>query len=190
LQKRQGVETIQVHLGAVLHRNRENISIRFPKRKELGQAISSIPTASWSKTHKCWLLPLDKGNYEKIKQACARLAEIESSELRKYLESKQKKADGQAVVPAAVIHAADKAKLVFGEQNYDNQVLEGIDAVNREAYGKLIEHLTLKAYSKSTIKTYRNEFAAFLRILGRVPVESMDEDKIKRYFVYSRSIRL
>ncbi len=178
------METIQVHLGAVLHRNRENISIRFPKRKELGQAISSIPTASWSKTHKCWLLPLDKGNYEKIKQACARLAEIESSELRKYLESKQKKADGQAVVPAAVIHAADKAKLVFGEQNYDNQVLEGIDAVNREAYGKLIEHLTLKAYSKSTIKTYRNEFAAFLRILGRVPVESMDEDKIKRYFVY------
>lgn len=178
------METIQVHLGAVLHRNRENISIRFPKRKELGQAISSIQAASWSKTHKCWLLPLDKGNYEKIKQACAGLAEIECSELRKHLESKQKKAADQPLSLAPLSQEADRANQAFREQIFDIRALEGIDVVNQKAYGKLIEQLTLKAYSKSTIKTYRNEFAAFLRILGRIPVDSMDEDKIKRYFVY------
>lgn len=175
---------IQVQLGAVVHRNQENIAIRFPRRKELGQAISSIPSANWSKTHKCWLLPLDKGNYEKIKQACTGLAEIESSDLRNYLESKQKKVDGQPASSATVSQEVDRAKQVFGEQNYDNLALEGIDVVNREAYGKLVEQLTLKAYSKSTIKTYRNEFAAFLRTIGRVSAESMDVDRIKRYLVY------
>jgi site-specific recombinase XerD len=55
---------------------------------------------------------------------------------------------------------------------------------NREALQKFVQHLKLKAYSTSTIKTYRNELLQLLQLLKQKPVHDLKPDDIKRYMVY------
>lgn len=50
---------------------------------------------------------------------------------------------------------------------------------------KFIQHLTLHAYSRSTINTYRNEFMQLLQLLKRKKVESLSSDDLKRYMQYA-----
>ena len=47
-----------------------------------------------------------------------------------------------------------------------------------------IQQLTLKAYSPSTIRTYRNEFIQLLQLLGAVPVQDLQPQHLQRYIVY------
>lgn len=63
-------------------------------------------------------------------------------------------------------------------------VLAHIDLVNQPALEKLIETLQLKAYSGSTLRTYRNEFAQLLYVLKKVPVEKLDANRLRSYFLY------
>ena len=46
------------------------------------------------------------------------------------------------------------------------------------------KQLQLKAYSRSTIRTYLNELSAFLSILGPVPADSITPNRLSDYFVY------
>ncbi|WP_448528545.1 tyrosine-type recombinase/integrase [Raineya sp.] len=55
---------------------------------------------------------------------------------------------------------------------------------NQEALRKLVETLELKAYSTSTIKTYRNEFAQLLYLLKDYDVNDLDSEKLRSYFLY------
>ena len=64
------------------------------------------------------------------------------------------------------------------------EVLQNIHPVNHAALEKLVETLQLKAYSKNTVKTYHNEFAQLLCLLKHVPVELLDADRLRRYFLY------
>src|SRR6266542_3266124 len=51
--------------------------------------------------------------------------------------------------------------------------LLNISAGNKEAMNKFLQTLQLKAYSKSTIKTYTSEFSTFLQILGNTGAETL-----------------
>lgn len=55
---------------------------------------------------------------------------------------------------------------------------------NKAAFELFIEHLTLRAYSKSTIRTYGNEFLAFLLTLKNRPANTLESDMVKRYISY------
>ncbi|MBL0146993.1 MAG: phage integrase N-terminal SAM-like domain-containing protein [Chitinophagaceae bacterium] len=46
---------------------------------------------------------------------------------------------------------------------------------------KFVEQLQLKAYSKSTVNTYRNEVHVFMQSIGNVPAETLTIDDLKRY---------
>lgn len=59
-----------------------------------------------------------------------------------------------------------------------------IKEVNRPAFEKFIETLQLKGYSKSTIKTYRNEFAALLMMLKDKRVNGLTSAELRSYFLY------
>jgi site-specific recombinase XerD len=63
-------------------------------------------------------------------------------------------------------------------------VLAHIHPVNQPAFQRLIETLQLKAYSDSTLKTYRNEFAQLLYVLKANPVEELDANRLRSYFLY------
>ncbi len=53
------------------------------------------------------------------------------------------------------------------------------------ALENFIEQLKLKAYSLSTINTYRNEFLQLLQILKTKKVDALTVNDIKRYMVYA-----
>ena len=69
-------------------------------------------------------------------------------------------------------------------QPVGKEVIAQIDAVNRPALLRLIETLELKAYSPSTIQTYRNEFAQLLYILKDNHVDALTPERLRDYFLY------
>lgn len=70
------------------------------------------------------------------------------------------------------------------QASVSKEVLLKIDAVNQLALQKMIETLQLKGYSENTIKTYRNEFAQLLYLLKNKSVDSLNEEKVRGYFLY------
>ncbi|WP_018613386.1 phage integrase N-terminal SAM-like domain-containing protein [Segetibacter koreensis] len=55
---------------------------------------------------------------------------------------------------------------------------------NIEAFERYIETLILKAYSPSTIRTYKNEFFQLLKELKKIPVSNLTCKHIRRYMYY------
>src|SRR4029079_8927034 len=61
---------------------------------------------------------------------------------------------------------------------------ETIHPVNAHVILLMRQHLLLKAYSPSTIKTYLNEMGQLLQILGNLPADELKPEQLKRYLVY------
>lgn len=59
-----------------------------------------------------------------------------------------------------------------------------ISADNLAALALMMEQLQLKAYSSSTMKTYKNEFSALLQLLKDRNVNSLGPEELKRYILY------
>jgi integrase/recombinase XerD len=64
------------------------------------------------------------------------------------------------------------------------EVMAHIHPVNQPAFQTFIETLQLKAYSESTIRTYRNEFAQLLYVLKENRVDDLNADRLRSYFLY------
>jgi integrase/recombinase XerD len=59
-----------------------------------------------------------------------------------------------------------------------------IATVNLHVLSAMRERLRLKAYSESTIRTYVNEMAQLLQMLGNIPADQLRPEHLKRYLVY------
>lgn len=59
-----------------------------------------------------------------------------------------------------------------------------ISLINQQEMQKFLQHLQLKAYSPSTIRTYRNEFAHLLQLLKDMPVQELKPQHLQRYLLY------
>jgi integrase/recombinase XerD len=57
-------------------------------------------------------------------------------------------------------------------------------AENKAALAAFERQIVLKAYSKSTLKTYKNEFTQLLLLLKTIPVSSLGNERLKDYFAY------
>jgi integrase/recombinase XerD len=64
------------------------------------------------------------------------------------------------------------------------EVLLQVHDLNKPALLRLIETLELKAYSPSTVVTYRNEFAQLLYTLKDKPVADLTTDQLRSYFLH------
>jgi len=54
---------------------------------------------------------------------------------------------------------------------------------NLQSLSQTVKQLTLKAYSSSTIRTYRGELMLFFQVLGKIPAENITTDDVKRYLL-------
>ena len=63
------------------------------------------------------------------------------------------------------------------------QRLPQISHNNEQELNKYVQHLTLKAYSRSTIRTYRNEFMQLLQVLGNIHVQDLQPQHLQRYLL-------
>jgi len=70
------------------------------------------------------------------------------------------------------------------KNNSEASIISRVDAVNTHVIRLMRDHLIVKAYSKSTIKTYLNEMHQFLYRLGKMPADDLRAEHLKRYFVY------
>ena len=165
-----------VTLKAFVHRNQECIGIYFTNKAELSLAIRKIPGIKWSQTNKCWYLPLNKQSVAAITKAVDKNAAIETGNLKTYL---QKRKDITATLAGPVKKTAPQKIPLSTAPVYQ------LGKENLAALEQFIQQLKLKAYSPSTIRTYRNEFLQLLKLLKATPVNNLTAADLKRYLVYT-----
>lgn len=164
-----------VCLKFLFHRNEECIGIYFAKDPALQKILQSAVSARWSKTHICWYVPLNEENYRKISASLSGKVKLDVSALREHLEKRtqtitEKQPDSMPQSAVTDVAPPPNAHR-YGKENID-------------ALEKFRQMLTLKAYSASTIRTYTNEFRAFLGMLKNVPADTLTVDRIKDYLQY------
>ena len=175
----------KVTLKPLYHKNQECIGIYFENTTVLNGAIRKNAGAKWSQTNKCWYIPLSKENYNKLFFALKGKAAIEQSALHEYLAAKKKK----VLTPAkttATPKPATPVMLLPKTSKKQVTVYKGgkIQAVNAHVIPAMEQHLKLKAYSPSTIKTYLGEMTQLLTILKTIPADDLTPELLKRYLIY------
>ena len=178
-----------VNLYLLYHRGQENIAIEAPNVPAITLAIRKLPAATWSQTHKVWYVLLTAAAQAQIKKAIGPLALIDSSGLDLYLHKKK-------LVETSVIPLETKAnysmKHCVSLSNQKPVLLTtawNISAENLDALNRFMEQLRLKAYSQSTMRTYRNEFLQLLQILKSKPVDALCPEDLRRYMIYIFKIK-
>ena len=163
-----------ITLKPLLHQGAENIALYFTSNSLLNTAIKKLPGIKWSQHNKCWYLPLSKDNYNAIAHAAKGKATIDNSQLAAWL---QKRKQVQATLPPLKKESVAKPITATTAYKLSNDNLIALE--------KFVQHLTLKAYSPSTISTYRNEFIQLLQVIKQKSVDTLTVDELKRYMVYT-----
>ena len=177
----------KVTLFPVLHRGSEQILICFSNLNSLNNAVRRIPAVKWSLTHKSWYLPLSKENCKLIAHTLGPLTEINCEALQHYLS--KRKAVKASEVPEAefLLNPLPVSKPV--PISHPVIVSPEPTAAYRLSYENLINVqktvglLVLKAYSHSTIRTYRGELILFFQVLGKHPAGSLTTEDVKRWLL-------
>ena len=164
-----------VTLKPFRHRNGEQIGIYFENNLQLNILVRSKAGAVWSRSGKCWYMPMNRESFEKIKTVFKEHTTLEYAELKKYLTGKN---IAQKAAPAKTNRI-----LVNKESNNMKPVAE-IAQVNKHVIPEMIKHLQLKGYSSSTRKTYTNEMAVFLKAIKTHAADEFTTKRIKDYLSY------
>jgi site-specific recombinase XerD len=165
-----------VILKPLLHRHQECIGIFFERNTGLEKIIRHIDSVKWSKTHTCWYLPLSTGGYSLLVNKLKDRAQIDNTVLQHYLQTKKKVA---ATLPQPA-EVATPLKTIAKRPLALSPAWQLSDP-NLAALKNFVQQLQLKAYSKSTIITYRNEFIQLLKLLKDKPVDALSVEDLKRY---------
>ncbi|CAN5792486.1 site-specific integrase [soil metagenome] len=163
-----------ITLKPFFHNNKECAGIYFLSNSKLNNLVKKLPGVKWSHTNKCWYYLLSRENYDTFLKAIGNNATIDNSLLKQFLERNNKLAATIVNVKQPIITkpvTASPSLLLISNSNID-------------ALAKFVQLLKLKAYSSSTIRTYRSEFVQLLQTIKQKPVDSLTADELKRYMVY------
>jgi integrase/recombinase XerD len=186
-------------LKPLQHREQECIGIYFENIGVLNKAVRKIKGALWTRTHKCWYVPLSKENYNKIAFAFHKTGAIEHTALHQYLSDKKNTKEAATktsplpankplhTIPATIL----KKSTAWTNKQVQVNKSDRIHAVNAHVLPAMEQHLKLKAYSASTQKTYLNEVGAFLKTIKQHKADSFSTQRLKDYLQYcSGTLRL
>ncbi len=167
---------LTISLKPLRHRNEEFIGIYYQHQPSLNTIIRKLPGIKWSQANRCWYFPLDNNSYSKVYSILKGKVELDISLLKEYLEKRRK--------IASIAASSGSAENSIKKVPLSSPVLK-LSTVNLQALGKFVQYLKLKAYSESTIRTYRNEFVQLLQLLKKKPVYELTIDELKRYMVFT-----
>jgi len=165
-----------VLLWPLFHREQEVLAADFPKDREIELAVRKLKGVKWTQTHRSWYLPLNRDNYQRIVQAVKPMATLDCERLKQYLEKRKQ-------VAATNLQSLPEVRPAL-QKPIAGTIPWQLTTENLAALHRFMETLKLKAYSPSTIKTYRNEFLQLLHLLKQKPVDALTTDDLRRYFVY------
>ncbi len=163
----------KITLEPLFHRGQESIGLLYENNGPLNGVVKKLKKVKWSQTKRCWYVPLSRESYDEILSSLKDKALLDSRSLKAYLEKKK-----------AVAKTLPDAKQIKGAKPVAASTAWRLSAENLQALEKFVEQLKLKAYSSSTITTYRNEFMQLLRLLKNKPVNELTTDDLRRYMVY------
>ncbi len=181
---------ISIHLYLKEHKRQERLFAAFEYNKTVNTIIKDVNGAKWSNSNKQWHFPLQKESVQKIIELTKEIATVDVSELRqqlnkrKQLKEESRFAGIEEPVRVEIFKTSAHRLTKAPATQSSTTALLKISASNREAMNKFLQTLQLKAYSTSTIKTYRNEFAQLLQTIGNHPVETLTVEQVKRYLQY------
>lgn len=177
-------------LKPLQHNQEENIGMYFPNIAVLNKAVRKIKNARWSQSNKCWYVILNKEKHNEILKAFKGLAKIEQVELRSYLIARKKKETTVATInkkitnlPPTVLKTSVTKKSLSAIEGISYKESK-IHPVNAHVLPAMQQQLKLKAYSRSTIKTYLNEMAQLLQTINNISADELSLEHLKRYLVY------
>ena len=171
-------------LKPLLHKNAACIALMLAHHKELNQYIKKEAKARWSRTHKCWWIPCTEESYTLLCNTLAGKAILQTKELKAYLEKKKGKTFSHQLPATDRKPAPITNKQTTQKQPLPTIIANKISSKNKEALDNCRQHLVLKSYSPSTIKTYLNELSQFLQVIGKTPAEEFTVNRIKDYLQY------
>ena len=161
------------HFKTFVSPHQESIAIYYKHEAEINLIVRKLPSVKWSQTNRCWYLPLTKASYNQLKKELQEVSKIDDTLLKKYLEKRKQ------VTEAAALPKKSSVKPALLSTAWK------LSPQNLTALEKFTEQLKLKAYSASTIRTYRNEFLQLLQILKKKNVDDLTPDDLRRYMVYA-----
>lgn len=146
--------TNPVQYSFINHNNQKRIGIVFEYNEAWNSRIQKTAGAKWSKTLHCWHIPDTDENRKKC-----------GLNIKSALLNKNKDLSSASGIDTTSI------------------VLSQISTNNKLQLQRFLDQLKLKAYSSSTIKTYRNEFIQLLQSLNKYRVQDLKADDLKRYLL-------
>lgn len=173
----------QVKLKPLIKEGEECIGIYFERDPVIQNIIQHMAGARWSKSKKCWWIPLTRERYNKLANALKDEAKMEQEALKQYLENKKNLSKEVGVVPLPVSQIIVQSNHIIDKKNL-NYKKSRIHQINAHVLPAMHQQLKLKAYSQSTIKTYLGEMAQLLNILNNIPADDLIPEHLKRYLVY------
>lgn len=157
-------------LKPIEYRGGDWIGISFPLSKTLNNCLRKLERCRFSRSNSCWCVPCTKQDYTSVCSALNGIATIDNSQLKLFLEKKA----GQLLVEKPGL--PDSHPVVISKNFFS--------AENLRAWDRFREQLFLKAYSRSTIRTYCNEFSVFLQALKERPAENLKPEHLQKYLLY------
>ncbi|KXK29497.1 MAG: hypothetical protein UZ12_BCD005000672 [Bacteroidetes bacterium OLB12] len=136
--------THTVRLEAITHRDKRCLAIYFGWVPELKKAIRQVEGVRWSKTQKCWWLPLSRENYRIVLKTIEPFAEIDDQEIRQLLNAiPEKSARSLPIEP-------NRSFTSSREQEGKGIIRAAVHPVNNDVLPRMRQQLLLKSYSPST----------------------------------------
>lgn len=167
-----------IQASYIIHNNHQRIRLQCENNGSINNLIKTIPGAKWSKTYKSWHIPCNTKLYNIFKNKLPNNWVItEVNEITKPVLPQIKK-----TLPPVIKNITAKAS---HKSIIPNKIAPStLHSKNQHALQQYLQCLQLKAYSASTIKTYRTEFLALLQLLKHKDVSTLTADDVKRYMLY------
>ncbi len=157
-----------LELIPILTKNKEDrIGLFVTNNSTINGILKRLPAVKWSENQQCWHIPCTEKDYEGMCLALNGLVKIDIKRLAQFLV-KRKTAN-------AVQQKIGQKKPATTEQ------MLSISQQNLSLLQRMVEHLQLKAYSTSTLRTYKNEVSIFFQTLENRQADTLTSEDVRKY---------
>lgn len=158
-----------IRIKTLQYKGQIRLVIYYEHDKDLNQFLKNEYNALWSQSLKCWHINYDPITKIKLKQSLGnkhlKVEDLDKEEVLNLNSNKISTIPKQPVIA----HSSFQQR---------------INPINLHVIELMRDYLILKAYSKSTMKTYLNEMHQFLYRLGNIAADELKPEHLKKYLVF------
>jgi integrase/recombinase XerD len=148
----------------------DRIALFVTSSRIIQDIIKKLAAVKWSENLKCWHIPCVGPNYDAMCNALKAHVIIDATILKAFLEKRK--------IANMVQQKVGNKKPASLQQVY------AISPHNMHLQQRMVEHMQLKAYSASTLRTYKNEVGIFLQTLQHKKADTLSTEDVRRYLHY------